>query len=196
MQKNRMMTVSNLVLIHIDMESSSSSDYAYKTGKSYSYSVSSIDSNDSLSLERLLKYMDPTSIRSLTLKNLISATKTDDVDKFAKHCKLVSDLINLATMNRGGEEIKLEEFVPKIIQPQVTFHRCDSDRMYIIHHILSNSATNILKYVIKNITSWEDVNLQISYSCSSYTYLHLCAFTMFYDDQVEEAKTTEGELQL
>lgn len=136
--------------------------------------------------------MSPVAIRALTLKNLIAATKTDNVEKFAKFCRLVSDLINHATAQR--EENKNEDITARVIQPQVAFHRSDSDRVFIIHHILSNSAIEILKYVIHNMTDWDEVNLQHSLEIETYNYLHLCAFALYYDENVEEANTTEGEM--
>lgn len=132
--------------------------------------------------------MTPVDIRALTLKNLISATTTDNVTKFAKFCDLVSDLINYAHQQR--EENKNGGLIQRKIQPHVAFHRCDSDRIYIIHHILMNAAADIFKYVVDNIINWEDVNLHHSLYLESYSYLHLCAFTMFYDAPIEEAKTT------
>lgn len=104
---------------------------------------------------------------------------------------MVSDLINYATQHK---DTNTDEVMPaRTIQPQVAFHRSDNEKVYIIHHILKNSAYNILRYVIQNITEWDEVNLQYSLELDSYSYLHLCVFTMFYDEQVEDHKTTEAD---
>ena len=41
---------------------------------------------------------------------------------------------------------------------------------------------------------WDNIILQLSSELDTYSYLHLCAFTMYYDSEnIEEAKTNEGE---
>lgn len=40
--------------------------------------------------------------------------------------------------------------------------------------------------MLDSITDWTEVNLQLSMILDSYTLLHLCAFTMYYDDTGDE----------
>lgn len=71
----------------------------------------------------------------------------------------------------------------------MVFHRSDQDGVYIIHHILKNSASKILKYVFDSIIDWNEVNLHLSISLDSYSYLHLCVFTMYYTERVDGSST-------
>lgn len=99
--------------------------------------MSSLDPNEIIPLPKLLKYMSPDEVRKVITKNLISATKTDDIEKFKKNCILASDLINY-TLNLREEN--KNETHSQTHQPSFVFHRCDVERVYIIHHILRNSA--------------------------------------------------------
>lgn len=45
--------------------------------------------------------------------------------------------------------------------------------------------------MIDRIDSWDDVNLVHSLELETYSYLNLCAFAMYYEEQVEEAKTED-----
>lgn len=176
-------------------ESSSESGYSYEYRQgemgNCSNSASSIASDDSLSVPKLLGFMPPANVREIGVKNMISATKSDDLEKFKRFHQLISDLINHTIAQK--EENKDADFVAKVIQPHVVFHRNDIEGVFIIHHIIMNSAVNILKWVIDNMTNWDDVNLQHSLEKDTYNYLHLCAFTLYYEEEEEEAKTTEGE---
>lgn len=159
--------------------------------ESMSGSVDSVDSNQSLDLMELLKHLPPPKIRGYVYKDCIEAIKTDNVEKFAKSWKLLGELSD-HWRKINCEERKVE-FVPKEFQPSFVFHKSLKSDLYPIHEIVRNTASGILKYVIDNMKDWSEINFTLSAELETYTYLHLWVFTMFYDEQIEEVKTTEGD---
>ena len=80
--------------------------------------------------------MSISDIRFLTLKQMTSAIKFDNLEKFKKYAEIKIEV------QRETEEGDFT--LRKEIQPEVVFHRCDIDRLYLIHHILINKAVKIM----------------------------------------------------
>lgn len=138
--------------------------------------------------------MGPADVKECAMNIMISATSSDNVTKFEKGANIVSDLNNY--LHSIKEENKGKEYEPKKFQPSIVFNKSDGNKMYIIHHILRNSAVNILKFVIDNMRDWSVVHFNSSLYLSSYSWLHLSAFTMNYHltepQENEESKEAES----
>lgn len=126
-------------------------------------------------------------IKFLTLRQMISATVKDNVDKFRKYAEIKIDVEE----DDHDERVSLT----KTVQPEVAFHRIDIDKLYIIHYVLINKAKGILEYLLESMTDWSRVNFFGCQKLDSYTFFHILAFNLYYEKcQIKDgAKETSND---
>jgi len=145
-------------------------------------SVSSLDSNASNWLDKLKRLVQTENIEPVVLCHTIDAIRKDNLAKFIKF---------------AGIKVTLDEedgySLAQDYNSRVVFHRSDNDKVYLMHHILINKAHNILKYALEKVADWSTINLNYSMYLNSFSYLHLLALNLFYEDGEDGAHDSKSD---